>query len=114
MIGSVSSANDSVPHSDAAVHSFSADLRPQADNRIVALLKMTGTAVEQLITQGETPPASGSDLVISRRSDGSEVVRISAGDRVEAGNLLASARAQLEKQSSEQFLKSWGVTSPEG
>jgi hypothetical protein len=71
---------------------------------------MTATALEQVITQGETPPSVACDLVISRRIDGSEVVRIPAGDAITAENLLVSTRAQLDRQSSEEFLESWGVT----
>ncbi|WP_157943916.1 hypothetical protein [Blastococcus atacamensis] len=45
--------------------------------------------------------------MVVRRDDGSEVLRVPAGEPMIAGDLLASVRAELDRLTVEEFLAAW-------
>lgn len=64
-------------------------------------------AVMGLITGDHGAGPSANDLVVTRRSTGGEVLRVSAGSIVEADQLHQRVRADLETKSVAQFVAEW-------
>jgi hypothetical protein len=56
------------------------------------------------------PSPSVHDVVVSRRDDGREVLRIPAEDPLLAGDTLAVVRDQLERVDADTFLADWALT----
>lgn len=52
------------------------------------------------------------DVVVIRRDDGTEVLREPAGGPLQAGDLLAQIRAELERLDPGSFLESWSALPP--
>ena len=50
--------------------------------------------------------------MVTRRSDGAELVRVPAGDPMVVGDLLASVQRQLDELAPAAFLAGWGATEP--
>jgi hypothetical protein len=64
------------------------------------------------LTWGLLPGPSLSDVVVTRRSDGAELVRVTAGDPNVPGEMLALVQRQLDELAPEAFLAEWGADGP--
>ena len=87
---------------------FVADLRPRPGGRVLQGLRLAGAAVSELFMQ-LLPAPSVHDVVVTRRDDGTEVLREPAGAPLYAGELLARIREELERVDPETFLTSWSA-----
>ncbi len=61
---------------------------------------------------GLLPAPSLSDVVVTRRSDGAELLRVPAGDPTVPGDMLALAQRQLDELDPETFLAEWAPVAP--
>lgn len=86
-----------------AADEFDIELRPRLGGQVLGGLRFGAAVIEELF-QGWLPAPSLSDLVVSRRSGGTEVSRTSAGDSQAATDLLLHVRTQFREQSVEQFM----------
>ena len=49
------------------------------------------------------------DVVVTRRADGAEVLRVPAGDPQDAGAMLQAVKAELRTTSAEEFVRGWAA-----
>ena len=89
-----------------AAELFTADLRPRPGGRLRHGLRLAGAFAAQLMWQ-LVPSPSVHDVVVTRRDDGSEVLRVPAEDPLLSGDLLAYVREQLAEQDPASFLAEW-------
>ena len=61
---------------------------------------------------GLLPAPSLSDVVVTRRRDGVELLRVEAGDPNVPGEMLAFVQQQLDSLAPAAFLAQWGATEP--
>ena len=61
---------------------------------------------------GLFPGPSLHDVVVTRRADGVEVLRVWAGDPAVPGDMLAQVQRQLADRSPAEFLAEWGAEEP--
>jgi hypothetical protein len=85
---------------------FVADLRPRRGGRLMHGVRIAGAFVSQLALQ-LIPAPDVHDVVVSRRDDGEEVLRVPAGDPLQPGEVLAHVRTELETLDPETFLAGW-------
>ncbi|SOD99263.1 hypothetical protein [Blastococcus haudaquaticus] len=90
---------------------FLADLRPRPGGRLLQGARLAGAAVSELFLQ-LIPSPSVHDVVVTRRSDGSEVLRVPAGEPLLAGDLLGRIRDELERVDPATFLAAWSEPLP--
>jgi hypothetical protein len=98
----VSIEQDDLP----AVEVFVADLEPRPGGRVLRGLRLTGAFVSEVV-MGLLPAPAVSDVVVRRRADGSEVLRVPAADPVAPGDLLQFVREQLATNDAGTFLAEW-------
>jgi hypothetical protein len=70
-----------------------------------------GAALSELSLQ-LLPAPSVHDVVVTRRADGSEVLRVPAGEPLLAGDLLGRIRDELERVDPVTFLAGWSEPGP--
>jgi hypothetical protein len=87
---------------------FVADLRPRPGGRVVQGLRLAGAAVSELFLQ-LVPSPSVHDVVVTRRDDGTEVLREPAGSPLVAGELLGQIRDELDRVDPDTFLEEWSA-----
>jgi hypothetical protein len=97
---------DEEPAGVRAADVFTADLRPRPGGRLRHGARIAGAFVSELLLQ-LVPAPSVHDVVVARREDGAEVLRIPAGEPLRAGDLLARIRSELAQQAPEAFLAGW-------
>lgn len=90
---------------------FVAALQPRPGGRLLHALRLAGATTAQLLQQ-LVPSPSVHDVVVTRRDDGTEVLRIPAGDPLLAGDPLAYVREQLDRLDPEAFLEEWAPAAP--
>jgi hypothetical protein len=90
---------------------FGAELLPRPGGRLLHAARIAGAFVAELSWQ-LLPAPSVHDVVVTRRDDGSEVLRLPAGLPLLAGEPLARIRAELERLDPESFLREWGAEAP--
>jgi hypothetical protein len=90
-----------------AAELFVADLEPHPGGRGQRTLRVAGAFVAEM-AMGLLPAPTVSDVVVRRRADGTEVLRVPAADPVLPGDLLAFVREQLDAMDAEAFLAEWG------
>jgi hypothetical protein len=74
----------------------------------VARSARTAASLALAILTGDTVSGpSQTDLVVSRRQTGNEVLRVSAGTLEEADRLLATVREDLRTKSVAEFIAEW-------
>src|SRR5688572_6791883 len=83
---------------------FVASLQPRPGGRIVHGLRLVGAFLAQLLLQ-LLPSPSVHDVVVHRRDDGTEVLRVPAGDPLVSGDLLAYVQQQLDSLDAESFVR---------
>ncbi|NEK59572.1 hypothetical protein GCU56_17075 [Geodermatophilus sabuli] len=98
----------SVPDDDVpAVQVLVAGLEVRPGGRLVRGARLLGAFVAELVL-GLLPAPSLFDVVVTRRDDGTEVVRVPAGDTTTPGEMLRFVQEQLETRDVGTFLREWG------
>jgi hypothetical protein len=87
---------------------FVADLRPRPGGRLMQGVRLAGAALSELLLQ-LLPAPSVHDVVVTRRDDGSEVLREPAGVPLLAGELLGQIRDEMERLDPDTFLEEWSA-----
>jgi hypothetical protein len=87
---------------------FAADLRPRSGGRLRHHLRIAGAFVAELAWQLLPAPAVH-DVVVTRRDDGTEVLRVPASLPLLDGEALAQMRAELDRLDPESFLREWSA-----
>ena len=87
---------------------FVADLRPRPGGRLLQGLRLAGAALSELLLE-LIPAPSVHDVVVTRRDDGTEVLREPAGVPLLAGELLGQIRDEMERVDPDTFLEGWSV-----
>jgi len=85
---------------------FIADLRPRPGGPLRHWARLAGAALSELLLE-LIPSPSVHDVVVTRREDGEEALRVPAGEPLRAGELLAQIRHELEHLAPESFLAGW-------
>lgn len=101
-VGSASPSTGGVRAADV----FVADLRPRHGGRLRHAARIAGAFLSQLAWQ-LLPPPDVHDVVVVRRADGEEVLRVPAGDPLVPGDMLARVRGELQASDPETFLAGW-------
>ncbi|MCZ2815674.1 hypothetical protein [Modestobacter sp. VKM Ac-2984] len=94
-----------------AAEVYEATLQPRPGGRVLRGARLAAAFVAEL-AWGLIPGPSLHDVVVTRRADGDEVVRVSAGDPSVPGDMLALVRRQLGELSPAAFLAEWGADDP--
>ena len=94
-----------------AAATLTADLEPRPGGGIRRAARLVGAVVSQLALQ-LVPSPSLHDVVVRRRSDGSEVLRVDSFEPLTAGDMLAYVRAQLDELDEAAFLAEWERPAP--
>ena len=87
---------------------YSAALEPRPGGRARHRLRVAGAFVAQL-AWGLLPGPTVYDVVVRRRDDGTEVVRIPADEPGVPADMLTAVRAELDALTPEEFLAGWSV-----
>lgn len=85
---------------------LAADLRPRPGGRLLHWARIAGAFLSQLAWQLIPSPAVH-DVVVHRRNDGREVLRVPAEDPLVPGDMLAVVRGQLDRMDVDAFLADW-------
>jgi hypothetical protein len=93
-------------HDVPAADVYTADLEPRPGGPLLRRARVAAAFVAEL-AWGLLPGPSVSDVVVRRRDDGAEVLRVPAGDPVVPGDLLRYVREQLEVLGPEEFVQDW-------
>ena len=97
------------PAAERADDVFAAELRPRLGGPLRHRARVAAAFVSELLLQ-VLPVPSVHDVVVRRRDDGTEVLRVPAGDPYLAGDLLARIRAELADSDPESFLRAWSAS----
>lgn len=89
-----------------AAEVFRAELRPRRGGRLRHAARVAGAFLSEMAWQLLPPPAVH-DVVVLRRVDGEEVLRVPAGDPLRPGEMLSYVRAELESLDPETILAGW-------
>ncbi len=87
---------------------FVASLQPRPGGRLLRSARFLAAFAAEL-AMGFLPGPSLSDVVVTRRSDGAELMRVPAGDPLVPGDMLALVQRQLDELSPDAFLAEWGA-----
>ncbi len=103
-------AGAAAPRADAFL---SAALEARGGGRGLRAVRLIGAIVAQ-VALGLLPSPALHDVVVRRRSDGEEVLRVTSGDPLQAGDMLAHVRTRLAELDEEAFLAEWRPRTPAG
>jgi hypothetical protein len=95
---------------ERAADVYAATLQPRPGGRLVRSARLLAAFAAEL-AWGLLPQPSLSDVVVTRRADGVEVVRVSAGDPNVPGEVLGLVQRHLAELSPAAFLAEWGADS---
>jgi hypothetical protein len=87
---------------------FDARLLPRPGGALLHRARVAAAFLSGLAS-GLVPSPSVHDVVVSRRDDGTEVLRVPAGDPLAAGDMLRSVETELATLDPEEFLQVWDV-----
>ncbi|WP_448615148.1 hypothetical protein [Modestobacter sp. URMC 112] len=90
---------------------FVAALEPRPGGRLLRSARFLAAFAAEL-AWGLLPGPSLSDVVVTRRRDGLELVRVPAGDPNVPGDMLALVQRQLDELDPGTFLAEWGAQEP--
>ena len=93
---------------DRAASVFEATLQPATGGRLLRGARVVAAFAAEL-AMGLLPAPSVSDVVVTRRRDGREVLRVPAGDPNVPGTMLGLMRSQLDELTAAEFMEEWGV-----
>ncbi|MCZ2847954.1 hypothetical protein [Modestobacter sp. VKM Ac-2978] len=102
---------DSATDGVRAAEVYEATLQPRPGGRVLRSARLAAAFVSEL-AWGLVPGPSLHDVVVTRRADGAEVLRVWAGDPMDPGDMLAQVRRQLAERSPADFLAEWGADEP--
>ena len=85
---------------------FVADFERRSGGPVRHRVRVLGAFVGSLF-QGLVPLPAVHDVVVRRRDDGTEVLRVPAGDPTVPGDLLRLVQRQLEEHDVATFLAEW-------
>ncbi|MFE1645517.1 hypothetical protein ACFM35_08080 [Microbacterium sp. P01] len=92
---------------DRASEHLEAALVPRAGSPLGSAMRTAASFALGLITQDTDSGPSMTDLVVTRRETGGEILRLSAGSLSEADQLLGRVRKDLAAKSIAEFLAEW-------
>lgn len=98
--------DESATFEAASLH-LEASLAPRKGTPLVKAMRTVATIAAGLLTNDLESGPSAIDLVVARRSNGGEVLRVSAGTAEEAGRLLARVRRDLDEKCVADFVAEW-------
>jgi hypothetical protein len=81
-------------------------LRPRPGSRTLHRLRVAGAFVSQL-AWGLVPSPAVHDVVVVRRADDTEVLRVPTDDPLTEGDLVSYMRGQLDELDEAAFLAEW-------
>ena len=87
---------------------YSAALEPRPGGRARHRLRVVGAFVAEL-AWGLLPAPTVHDVVVRRRDDGAEVLRVPSEDPTVPGEMLAAIRGELDAMAPEEVLAEWSV-----
>ncbi len=87
---------------------YSADLEPRPGGRVRHRLRVAGAFVAEL-AWGLLPGPTVFDVVVRRRDDGTEVLRVPGTEPGVPAQLLGAVRAELDTLGPQEFLDGWSV-----
>jgi hypothetical protein len=91
-----------------AAQVYEATLQPRRGGRLLRSARFLAAFTAEL-AWGLLPAPSLSDVVVTRRADGAELLRVAAGDPNVPGDMLHLVQRQLEDLSPADFLAEWGA-----
>jgi hypothetical protein len=102
------------PDAGRAADVYLVGLEPRSGGRLVRSARLFAAFASEL-AWGLLPAPSVSDVAVRRRDDGSEVLRVEAGDPNVPGDMLRFVQRQLEELDPGAFLAEWRAPgSPRG
>ena len=87
---------------------FEADLAPRPGGPLRHRARIVASFVSEMLHQ-LLPVPGVHDVVVTRRDDGTEVLRVPAGDHWQEGDRLAHVRCELAGSDPESFLRDWSA-----
>ena len=90
---------------------YEATLQPKPGGRLERGARLAGAFVAEL-AWGLIPSPDLFDVVVTRRSDGAEVLRVGAGNPNVPGDMLGLVNQHLADLSPAAFLDEWGAEEP--
>ncbi|PZA21028.1 hypothetical protein DMO24_12410 [Modestobacter versicolor] len=90
---------------------YEAALQPRRGGRVLRSARLLAAFAAEL-AWGLLPQPSLSDVVVTRREDGREVLRVAAGDPNVPGEMLALVHQHLADLTPAAFLAEWGAEEP--
>ncbi|MGY1652366.1 hypothetical protein [Geodermatophilus sp. SYSU D01119] len=91
---------------DRADERYTAALEPRPGGRVRHWARVAGAFAAELV-QGLVPAPTVHDVVVRRRDDGTEVLRVPSEDGT--GHVLRAIRDELAAVGPEEFLARWSV-----
>jgi hypothetical protein len=91
-----------------AAELYEATLQPRRGGRLLRSARFLAAFTAEL-AWGLLPAPSLSDVVVTRRADGAEVLRVPAGDPNVPGDMLHLVQRQLAELPPADFLAEWGA-----
>ncbi len=88
---------------------YAATLEPRAGGRVLRGARFAGAFVAEL-AWGLLPGPATHDVVVTRRADGRELLRQSAGPPMTMGTDLAQVQEHLDALDAVAFRERWGLT----
>jgi hypothetical protein len=107
--GADSGTTDGVRAADV----YEAALQPVPGGRVKRSARLAAAFVAEL-AWGLLPAPTLFDVVVTRRADGAEVLRVGAGDPNVPGDMLRLVDQQLADLDPATFLDEWGAEEPPG
>ena len=94
-----------------AAEVYEATLEPRPGGRLLRSARFLAAFAAEL-AWGLLPAPSLSDVVVTRRADGVELLRVAAGDPNVPGDMLRVVQRQLDDRTPADFLAEWGAGDP--
>ena len=93
---------------DTASEVYRADLEPRPGGRVRHWTRVAGAFAAEMV-QGLVPAPTVHDVVVRRRDDGTEVLRVPSEDPTAPGHMLSAVRDELGAVGPDEFLARWSV-----
>ncbi|WP_222194635.1 hypothetical protein [Modestobacter italicus] len=90
---------------------YEATLQPRPGGRVLRGARLAAAFAAEL-AWGLLPSPSLHDVVVTRRVDGAELLRVPAGDPTVPGDMLAQVQRELAQRSPADFVAEWGADEP--
>ncbi len=104
---------DQPPHAiedrPVAGNVYSVELAADTGRKAVRRLALAAWVMVSTVVTGDVSGTSVGEVVVRRRSDGQEMMRVDAGAEEEAALLVSHVREQLATLTPEEFCERWDV-----